>query len=84
MHVQTADEKVLAKGTAYISDLGMTGPHDSVIGQNKEQIIERFLSGIPKRFQVAEGDVRLCGAVVDIDEKTGKARGIIRVQRMLE
>lgn len=79
-HVQTADEKILPKGTAYITDLGMTGPFDSVIGRKKEQILERFLSRMPVRFQVAEGDVRLNGAIVNIDEKTDRAVSIKRVQ----
>ena len=82
-HIQTADEKVLPNGTAYITDLGMTGPYDSVIGQNKEAIIERFLKSMPNKFEVATDDVWLHGVVVDIDEKTGKARNIMRVKRSL-
>ena len=82
-HVQTADEKVLPKGTAYITDLGMTGPHDSVIGQDKERIVERFLTSLPHRFQVAEGDVRLNGVVVDVDETSGRARKITRIQEFV-
>ncbi len=80
-HIQTADEKVLSKGTAYITDLGMTGPYDSVIGQNKENIVQRFLTSRPIRFQVAQSDVKLHGVVIDIDETTGKARSIIRLQK---
>jgi hypothetical protein len=80
-HIQTADDRILAKQTAYISDLGMTGPYDSVIGQNKENIIERFLTSIPVRFSVAKDDVILHGIVVDVDEKTGRARKIERIQR---
>ena len=80
-HIQTADETVLPKGTAYITDLGMTGPHDSVIGQNKEKIIERFLTSMTTKFEVATHDTQLHGAVIDIDEGTGKARTIERVQR---
>lgn len=83
-HIQTADEKILPQGTAYITDLGMTGPYDSVIGQNKENIIQRFLTSLPIRFHVAQGDVRLHGAVIDIDETTGKARNIMRIQRPFE
>jgi metallophosphoesterase (TIGR00282 family) len=83
-HVQTADEKVLPKGTAYITDAGMTGPHDSVIGQKKENIIRRFLTSLPLRFHVAEGDVQLNGILIDIDEKSGKARSIVRIQRGFE
>ena len=77
------DEKILSRGTAYITDLGMTGPYDSVIGQNKENIINRFLSSMPIRFNVASEDVKLCGAVIDIDGKTGRASQITRLQRPL-
>ncbi|MEW6008315.1 MAG: TIGR00282 family metallophosphoesterase [Candidatus Omnitrophota bacterium] len=80
-HVQTADECILPEGTAFITDVGMTGSCASVIGRKKEQIIERFLSGIPTRFELAKGDEQLQGAVVDIDEKTGKARSIERIKR---
>lgn len=80
-HIQTADEKILPNGTAYITDLGMTGPYDSVIGQNKERIIQRFLTSLPVRFNVAQGGVELHGAVIDLDERTGKARSITRIQR---
>ncbi|MDP3142903.1 MAG: TIGR00282 family metallophosphoesterase [Candidatus Omnitrophota bacterium] len=83
-HIQTADEKILAGGSAYITDLGMTGPYDSVIGQRKEKIIERFISGLPTRFEVACDDVQLCGAVLDIDVKTGKANSIQRIQRSMK
>lgn len=78
-HVQTADEKILPKGTAYITDVGMTGPFDSVIGVEKEMVIDRFLTYRPNRFDVARGDVRLQGVVVDIDPETGRARGIERL-----
>lgn len=80
-HVQTADEHILSKGTAYITDLGMTGPHDSVIGQSKEDIVRRFLTSMPVRFQVAKEDVRISGIVVQVDEKSGKARKITRIQK---
>jgi len=80
-HIQTADEKILPKGTAYITDLGMTGPYDSVIGQNKEKIIQRFLTSMPMRFEVAKGDPRLHGVVISIDTETGRAQKIIRIQR---
>jgi 2',3'-cyclic-nucleotide 2'-phosphodiesterase len=79
-HVQTADEKILPKGTAYISDAGMTGPADSVIGIAKEQIIDKFLTGMPRKFDVAEGKAILCAVVVDIDEENGKATAIQRLQ----
>jgi metallophosphoesterase (TIGR00282 family) len=74
-HVQTSDAKVLPGGTAYITDIGMTGPVDSVIGMKKEIVIERFLSQLPSKFEVATGAATLSGAVFDIDESTGRARG---------
>jgi hypothetical protein len=77
-HVQTADEAVLPQGTAYITDAGMTGPFDSVIGIQKEEILERFLTLIPNKFDVAKGDVRLQGVILDIDELSGRSRGIER------
>lgn len=82
-HIQTADEKILTQGTAYITELGMCGPYDSVIGQEKSKIIERFLTGMPVRFEVASGDVQLAGVIIEIDETTGKARSIERVQKKL-
>jgi 2',3'-cyclic-nucleotide 2'-phosphodiesterase len=78
-HVPTADEQVLPGGTAYITDVGMTGPYDSVIGVKKELIVAKFLNGMPARFEAATGDVRLCAIVVDCDEATGRAREIKRV-----
>ena len=78
-HVPTADERVLPGGTAYITDVGMTGPYDSVIGVKKELIVGKFLSNMPTRFEAATGDVRLCAVVVDCDERTGRARAITRV-----
>ena len=83
-HVQTADEVVLPGGTAYLSDAGMTGPHNSIIGIEKEMIIDRFLTGMPCRFEVARGDVRLQGAVVSVDPQTGKAHSIKRVNLRLK
>jgi len=82
-HVATADEQVLPKGTAYITDVGMTGPHDSVIGMNKEAIVRRFLDSLPARFEVAEADARLNAVVIDADETTGLARSISRVHMRL-
>jgi 2',3'-cyclic-nucleotide 2'-phosphodiesterase len=79
-HIQTADERILPKGTAYITDVGMTGPYDSVIGRNKDKVIERYLTGMPVRFEMATGDVELCGALIEVDEKTGKALSIRRVR----
>ena len=82
-HVQTADERVLPNGTAYISDIGMTGPFDSVIGRKKEKIIERFLTGLPIRFDLGTEDVRLQGVIVEVDEKTGRSTKIQRVNEAL-
>lgn len=78
-HVPTADERVLPGGTAYITDVGMTGPYDSVIGVKKELIVTKFLNNMPTRFEAATGDVRLSAIVVDCDETTGRAREIKRV-----
>ncbi len=83
-HVQTADERVLPGGTAYITDVGMTGPRDSVIGIRREPVIQRFLTGMPHRFQVASGPVILSGVVVVVDTETGKARSIERVSELIE
>jgi len=78
-HVPTADERLLPGGTAYITDVGMTGPYDSVIGVRKELIVSKFLNNMPARFEAATGDVRLCAIVVDCDEATGRAREIKRL-----
>ena len=82
-HIQTADEKILPAGTAYLTDAGMTGPYDSVIGRRVKDVLERFLTAVPVRFEVAEDNVQLHGALLDIDEVTGKARSISRIQRKL-
>jgi len=82
-HIQTADEKLLPRGTAYITDAGMTGPYDSVIGRRKEDVLERFLTQVPVRFEVADGDIQLHGALVGVDEASGKAVSITRVQEKL-
>jgi len=82
-HVQTADERILPGGTAYVTDLGLTGPIDSVIGVEKELAIQRFLTGMPNRFEPAKGRARLQGAVIRIDAETGRASGIERLQRDL-
>jgi 2',3'-cyclic-nucleotide 2'-phosphodiesterase len=78
-HVPTADERILPKGTAYITDVGMTGPYESVIGIKKEIILDKFLTNMPVRFEPATGDVRLCAVIVDCEQATGKARAIERV-----
>lgn len=82
-HIQTADERVLPKGTAYITDCGMTGPYDSVIGRKKEQIIERFVTQLPTRFEMATDDVQMHGVIIELDDKTGKALDIKRVQEKI-
>ena len=78
-HVPTCDHRLLPKGTAYCTDIGMTGPYDSVIGVEKDAIIQRFLTAMPTRFETAKGDPRLAAVVVDVDPESGRARGIDRM-----
>jgi calcineurin-like phosphoesterase len=75
-HVATADARLLPQGTAYITDVGMTGPHDSVIGVERSAVLQRFLTGLPQRFETATENPRLNAVVIDADEATGRARGI--------
>jgi metallophosphoesterase (TIGR00282 family) len=75
-HVPTADQRVLPGGTAFCTDVGMTGPYDSVIGVEKEQVLQRFLTNMPGKFAPASGDPWLCAVVIDADERSGKARSI--------
>jgi hypothetical protein len=79
-HVQTADERVLPGGTAYITDLGLTGPTDGVIGVDRDQIIQRFLTQMPIRFETAKGPVSLQGVVITVDPETGRATDIRRLR----
>jgi 2',3'-cyclic-nucleotide 2'-phosphodiesterase len=79
-HVATADERVLPNGTAFITDVGMTGPHESVIGMDRGAMVKRFLDSMPTKFEVAIGDVRINGILADVDETTGRARSIARVR----
>ena len=79
-HVQTADETILPHGTAYITDVGMTGPHDSVIGVNTKDALARFLLQIPHRFTLSKKDIKFCGVLVGVDPDTGKATGIERIK----
>jgi 2',3'-cyclic-nucleotide 2'-phosphodiesterase len=79
-HVQTADERILPGGTAYITDVGMCGPLDSVIGMEKEAVIKGFITQLPRQFEVAEENVALQGVVVDVDADVGKAREIRRLR----
>jgi metallophosphoesterase (TIGR00282 family) len=83
-HVQTADARVLPGGTAYLTDAGMCGPLDSVIGVKRELVLQRFLTQMPNRFEVAGGPVLLQGALIDADEATGRARSITRLQQTVE
>jgi metallophosphoesterase (TIGR00282 family) len=78
-HVQTADERILPGGTAYLTDAGMTGPHDSIIGMEREPSLARFLNGMPARYEPATGNPRLNGVIVEADVKSGKATAITRV-----
>lgn len=80
-HIPTADETVLPNGTAYITDLGMTGPFESVIGIEKDAAIQKFLNQIPERFEVAKDDVRLCAVLIEADSNTGRAVSIQRIVR---
>jgi len=79
-HVPTADAKILAGGSAFISDLGMCGPYDSVLGRRKDRVVKFMSTNMPQPFDVATGDVRLCGALVDVDETTGRALHIERIE----
>jgi hypothetical protein len=78
-HVQTADEQILAGGTAFLTDVGMTGPHDSVIGMRKELVLPRFVTGLPESFKPATGGVLFQAALITADEKTGRASAIERI-----
>lgn len=80
-HVQTADEKILSGGTAYITDIGMTGPSDSVIGMDKQVSIKRFVTSLPERYRVAEGESILNGIVVEINDKDCKTKSIYRIKK---
>jgi hypothetical protein len=79
-HVQTADERLLPKGTAFICDLGMTGPHDSILGRRTDRVLKATLTQMPVPFDVAKGDVRIVGALVAFDPATGRALSIERLQ----
>lgn len=78
-HVPTADECILPHGTAFLCDIGMTGPYDSVIGVNKAQIIQKFFDQMPRRFETASGDPRFSAVLIDVDESTGQSHSIERV-----
>ena len=78
-HIQTADERILPQGTAYITDCGMTGPYESVIGRRIDRVLHRFTTGMPAHFEVATGDVRICGALATVDAGSGRALEVKRV-----
>ena len=81
-NVQTADERILSKGTAFISYVCMTGPTETIIGVEPETVIRKFISGLPAKFEVPKsGPTMLCGVVITADPKTGRAQGITRLQR---
>jgi 2',3'-cyclic-nucleotide 2'-phosphodiesterase len=82
-HIPTADERILKQGTAYITDIGMTGSYDSIIGVKPESVLDRFLRGLPARHEVAEGNVKLCGILVGVDPMTGRAESIERIMESL-
>ena len=79
-HVQTADERILKGGTAYITDVGMTGPKNSVLGVKPEIIIDRFITAMPQRFDISDNEASLNAVIIDIDENTGKA---IKIERLI-
>jgi calcineurin-like phosphoesterase len=83
-HVPTADERILPRGTAYVSDLGMTGPIDSIIGFAPETVLPRFLTGLPTRFEVGSGPVVVNGLFIDIDAASGRAVAVERLSRLVE
>ena len=83
-HVQTADERILPKGTAYLTDVGMTGPHDSIIGVEVEPALNRFLTALPQKFETATANPRLHAVIVDADEQTGRATDIERLSLSAE
>ena len=82
-HVQTADEKIFPRGTAYITDVGMTGPHDSIIGAKKDIVLQRFLTQVPVKLEVASEDIRLNGVIIEADCDSGKALSIKRISKKL-
>lgn len=83
-HVQTSDERILPFGTAYITDVGMTGPHEGIIGVNRDIVIKKFITHMPVRFEVAKGKVQFNAVVMEIDEKNGKTIKIDRISRLLD
>ena len=83
-HVGTVDAKILPKGTAYVTDVGMTGPINSVIGSDAGPVLDRFLTGMPHRLTLASGPVMMNSVLIDVDPETGRALSIERIDRMVE
>ena len=83
-HVPTADERILPMGTAFQTDVGMTGAYDSIIGFRPDEVLYRFLMNTPKKLEVAKRDIRLTGAMIEVDETTGRASSIVRIQERVE
>jgi calcineurin-like phosphoesterase len=83
-HVQTADERILPRGTAYLTDVGMTGPHDSIIGVEVAPALNRFVTALPQRFETATANPRLNAVIIDADEQTGGAVDIERLSYSLD
>lgn len=83
-HVQTADERILPFGTGYITDVGMTGPHEGVIGVDREIVIEKFITHMPIKFEVAKGSIQFNAVIADIDEKNGKTLKLERISRIFK
>ena len=79
-HIQTSDEKILPKGTGYITDLGMTGPHESILGRNIDRVLKSIVTQVPTRYDIAENDPHIEGAVITVNKETGKAEEIKRVR----
>ncbi|MCD6288136.1 MAG: YmdB family metallophosphoesterase, partial [Candidatus Hydrogenedentes bacterium] len=83
-HVQTADERVLPEGTAYITDVGMSGPENTVLGINRHLVIRQIRTRMPQKFEVPKNRAWLCGAVIEVDLRTGRAQSITRINRAAE
>jgi calcineurin-like phosphoesterase len=83
-HVQTADERILPGGTAFLCDAGMCGPLDSILGRKADAVVQKFLDALPSQFPIARGPVQVCGALVEIDPVTGRAASISRFRQVLD
>jgi metallophosphoesterase (TIGR00282 family) len=83
-HVQTADERILLGGTAFLCDAGMCGPLDSILGRKADAVVQKFLNALPSQFPIARGPVQVCGALIEIDPATGRAASISRFRQVLD